>query len=262
MKPGPLVARMPKRWLEAASVPRPKPSCAACSKRRHRGYTISKRDWLVKPCATLACRFPSRLPGARRRRSRRASASQPSDSSPSFSWTSAITTALTLRQAPDKLADQIASLYRWAEEEIRRHHGLVGRYEGDAIMATFNVTGVRLDHPVQALQAALAIREKAAFAGLPVGIGIAVGPAIVGQFSQGSPVTAVGETINLAARLQSEVHGGEILMSEETFRRTSGWLQSEEFLVNEELLTLKGFPQPVRAYRLAAATRSGSTRAS
>ena len=171
-------------------------------------------------------------------------------------------TALTLRQAPDQLADQIASLYRWAEEQIRRHQGLVGRYEGDAIMATFNVTGVRLDHPIQALQAAVAIREKAAFAGLPVGIGIAVGPAVVGQFSQGSPVTAVGETINLAARLQSEVHGGEVLMSEETYRRTGAWLASEELLVSEEWLTLKGFPQPVRAYRLAAPARSGSTKAS
>ncbi|HEY9286691.1 MAG TPA: AAA family ATPase, partial [Candidatus Dormibacteraeota bacterium] len=161
-------------------------------------------------------------------------------------------TALTLREAPDQLADQIASLYRWAEDEIRRHQGLVGRYEGDAIMATFNVTGVRLDHPVQALQAAVAIREKAAFAGVPVGIGIAVGPAVVGQFSQGSPVTAVGETINLAARLQAVVHGGEVLMSEEAYRRTRDWLESQELRVSEESLTLKGFPQAVRAYRLAA----------
>src|SRR2546421_13068846 len=89
-------------------------------------------------------------------------------------------------------------------------------------MATFNVTGTRLDHPVQGLQAALAIRDKAAFAGLPVGIGIAVGPAVVGQFSQGSSVAAVGETINLAARLQAQAGEGELLLSAEAYRRGGG----------------------------------------
>ena len=164
-------------------------------------------------------------------------------------------TALSTKEAPHQLADQIATLYRWAEEEIRRHQGLVARYEGDAVMATFNVTGSRLDHPLQALQAALTIRDRAAFLGLPVGIGIAVGPAVVGQFSEGSPVTAVGETINLAARLQAQVREGEVLLSEETYRRTREWLAQQELPAVEEVLTLKGFDQPVRAYRLTSNLR-------
>lgn len=168
-------------------------------------------------------------------------------------------TALSAREAPDQLADQIATFYRWAEEEIRRHQGLVGRYAGDAVMATFNVTGSRLDHPLQALQAALAIRDKAAFAGLPVSIGIAVGPAVVGQFSQGSSVTAVGETINLAARLQAQVREGELLLSEEAHRRTRDWLVEQEMPALEESLTLKGFSEPVRAYRLSAQSPASTT---
>ena len=168
-------------------------------------------------------------------------------------------TALTAREAPHQLADQIATFYRWAEEEIHRHQGLVDRYAGDAVMATFNVTGTRLDHPVQGLQAALAIRDKAAFAGLPVGIGIAVGPAVVGQFSEGSSVTAVGDTINLASRLQAQVSEGELLLSEETFRRTRDWLQEQELPATEESLTLKGFSQTIRAYRLTAPSPAGAT---
>jgi len=168
-------------------------------------------------------------------------------------------TALTAREAPDQLADQIATFYRWAEEEIHRHQGLVDRYAGDAVMATFNVTGTRLDHPVQGLQAALAIRDKAAFAGLPVGIGIAVGPAVVGQFSEGSSVTAVGDTINLAARLQAQVQEGELFLSEETFRRTRDWLLEQQLPATEESLTLKGFSQPIRAYRLTAPSPAGAT---
>ena len=168
-------------------------------------------------------------------------------------------TALTAREAPQQLADQIATFYRWAEDEVRRHQGLVDRYAGDAIMATFNVTGARLDHPVQALQAALAIRDKAAFAGLPVGIGIAVGPAVVGQFSQGSAVTAVGETINLAARLQAASPESELLLSEEAYRRTRDWLAEQGLPAAEESMTLKGFSQPVRAYRLASHSPAGAT---
>ena len=166
-------------------------------------------------------------------------------------------TALAARETPQQLADQIATFYRWAEDEIHRRQGLIDQYAGDAVMATFNVTGTRLDHPVQALQAALAIRDKAAFAGLPVGIGIAVGPAVVGQFSEGSSVTAVGETINLAARLQGAVREGELLLSEEAYRRTRDWLADQELPAAEESLTLKGFPQPVRAYRLAAHSPAG-----
>src|SRR5256886_11164540 len=73
------------------------------------------------------------------------------------------------------------------------------------MMATFTLAVTGLDHPVKGLQAALAIRDKAAFAGLPVGIGIAVGPAVVGQFSEGSSVTAVGDTNN-----RSEGHTAEL----------------------------------------------------
>jgi len=96
----------------------------------------------------------------------------------------------------------------------------------------------RLDHSLQALQAALAIRDKAAFGGLPVRIGIAVGPAVVGQFSQGSSVTAVGETINLAARLQAQVR--EVQLSEEAYRRARDWLREQELRATEESLTPEG----------------------
>ncbi len=81
-------------------------------------------------------------------------------------------TALSVMDAPHELADKVATFHRWAKQEIERHHGLIDKFAGDAVMATFNVSGVRLDHALRALQAAIAIRDKAAYAGLPVGIGI------------------------------------------------------------------------------------------
>src|SRR5438045_9224660 len=102
-------------------------------------------------------------------------------------------TALTAREAPDQLADQIATFYRWAEQEVHRHQGLVDRYAGDAVLAIFNVTGAGLDHCLQAVEAALAIRDKAGFIGLPTGIGIAGGPAAVGQLTQGPRLPSAAE---------------------------------------------------------------------
>ena len=82
---------------------------------------------------------------------------------------------------------------------------------------------------------------------------------VVDVASEGSSVTAVGDTINLASRLQAQVSEGELLLSEETFRRTRDWLQEQELPAKEESLTLKGFSQTIRAYRLTAPSPAGAT---
>jgi len=165
-------------------------------------------------------------------------------------------TAMTAREAPDRLVDTVASFHRWARQEIERHHGLVDKYEGDAVMATFNVTSARLDHALHALQAAIAIRDKATAAGLPVGAGIAVGPAVVGQLTAGGHVSAYGEVTNLASRLQGQAAAGEVLLSDDAFRRSRDWLTSQAMVPDATTLDLKGFAQPVTAYRLGARART------
>ncbi len=161
-------------------------------------------------------------------------------------------TALTASEPPQQLIDKISSLYRWADQQVQRHHGRVMHRAGDAVVASFNVYGARLDHTLHALQAAIEIRDKASYGGLPIGAGIAVGPAVVGQLSEQSDVTVIGETPNLAARLQAQAGAGEILLSEEAFRRVRDCLADQKFTVGEERLTLKGFAQPVTAYRLGS----------
>lgn len=159
---------------------------------------------------------------------------------------------MSQKQAPDAVVDNVATLYRWARQEVERHHGLVDQYEGDAVMATFNVTGSRLDHCVQALEAAIAIRDKATAAGLPVGAAIAVGPAVVGRLSAGSKVSTYGEVANLASRLQGKAAAGEILLAEEAHRRVRDWLGERGLVAAQEQLELKGYDAAVNAYRIAA----------
>jgi adenylate cyclase len=127
---------------------------------------------------------------------------------------------------------------------------VVDKFAGDAVMATFNVSGARLDHTVQAVQAALAIRDKAKAAGLPVGIGIAVGGAVVGSLTADANMSAIGEVTNLASRLQGQSAAGELMLSDEAYKRTRDWLAEHSTSSTEESLTLKGFPEPVSAHRI------------
>lgn len=153
---------------------------------------------------------------------------------------------------PAQLADRIETLYRWASAEVGRHHGFVDKFAGDAVMATFNATGTRLDHTRDAVESAFAIAGKAAMLGLGVGVGIAVGPAVVGRASTGANVSVLGTTTNLAARLQTAADAGEVVLSEEAHRRVADWLAERGLEGAPAELELKGFDERQRAWRLRA----------
>jgi class 3 adenylate cyclase len=87
---------------------------------------------------------------------------------------------------------------------------------------------------------------------LPVGIGIAVGAAIVTRSVDDANVSVLGPATNLAARLQTAAGGGEILLSDEAFRRVATWLEERRLTIHPEDLTLKGFDGPQPGYRLRA----------
>ena len=167
-------------------------------------------------------------------------------------------TAMTTGQSPADTADTVTSFHRWVRQEIERHHGLVDKFAGDAVMASFNLTGARLDHCLQALQAGLAVRDKAMAGGLPVGLGIAVGAAVVGQLTEGANLSAIGDVTNLASRLQGAAAAGDIVLSEEAHRRVRQWLGERELVAQREMIELKGFESPVTVYRLPAPTRARS----
>jgi class 3 adenylate cyclase len=166
-------------------------------------------------------------------------------------------TPLAAASAPEELADSITTLYRWAAAEVGKRQGIVDKFAGDAVMATFNATAARVDHAVLALDAALALRDKAALMDLPVGIGIAVGPAVVTRSVTQGNVSVLGPTTNLAARLQTAACGGEILLSDEAFRRVASWLEERGLAAEPEELELKGFEGAQPVYRLAAPVLSG-----
>jgi class 3 adenylate cyclase len=165
-------------------------------------------------------------------------------------------TALTAATAPAEMAERITTLYRWAAAEVSRHHGVVNKFAGDAVMATFNATGTRIDHARAALEAALALSGKAALLELGVGIGISVGPAIVGPETADGDILVLGEATNLAARLQTAAEAGEIVLSDEAHRRVAAWLSERGLEATREPLDLKGFDGPQPAWRLRAGVKT------
>jgi adenylate cyclase len=162
-------------------------------------------------------------------------------------------TAFAGDAVPESLATRVAAFHRWAQAEIEAAGGLVDKFAGDAVMATFNVVSPRLDHAAAALRAAIGIRDKATAGGFSVGAGIAVGPAVVGALVAGGNVSAIGTPTNLASRLQAQAGGGEILLSGEAYRRTVDWLRTRDVSAERRDLEIKGLDGPVEAWSLTDA---------
>ena len=157
-------------------------------------------------------------------------------------------TAMTNERAPADMVDKIGSFHRWAQQEIDKRGGLVDKFAGDAVMATFNVSGRAIDHAERALEAGMALQDKAGLMGLPVGVGVAVGAAIVGRFAEGANISVLGETTNLAARLQAQAGANEIALSDDAYRRTKAFLDERGLTAEQVSMELKGFDAPVTAY--------------
>jgi class 3 adenylate cyclase len=158
---------------------------------------------------------------------------------------------LSSSMPPDVLSERMRMLYRLARAAVKRRQGIVDKFAGDAVMATFNVSGNRIEHSVDALEAALSLRDKAALIDLPLGIGISVGPGILARGVSDDNIAVSGEATNLAARLQSAASPGEILLSSEAHRRLANWLGEHGLTVTEDRLELKGFEGQQLVYRVA-----------
>jgi class 3 adenylate cyclase len=89
-----------------------------------------------------------------------------------------------------------------------------------------------------------------------VGIGISVGPAVVGPKTADADILVLGQATNLAARLQTAAKAGEIVLSAEAHRRVAAWLKEHGLETTREPLELKGLDGPQSAWRLRAGAKT------
>ena len=95
-------------------------------------------------------------------------------------------------------------------------------------------------------------KNKADLTGLRVGIGIAVGPAILGRGASADNIAVTGVSTNLAARLQAAARAGEVLLSDDAYLRVRPWLGDRGLVAEREEVELKGFDGAQVAYRIPA----------
>jgi class 3 adenylate cyclase/tetratricopeptide (TPR) repeat protein/ribosomal protein L40E len=164
-------------------------------------------------------------------------------------------TPLTERLGPEAMRDLVNSFLETSLAEVRRYGGTAPQFSGDGFMALFGAPLAQEDHVRRALLAAVAIQHALGTSAvgadrpdLAVRIGIHTGPVVFGPVGGGLAMdpTAIGDTANLAARLQQATEPGTILLSEATHLLAQGYAGVEPV----GALALKGKVELIPAYRL------------
>ena len=158
-------------------------------------------------------------------------------------------TALSEKLDPEDLRALMQDYQKAAGEVIERFGGHVAQYLGDGLMTYFGWPQAHEDDAERAVRASLDIVEAVGAMELQVRIGIATGPVVVGETGAGDasvPKLAVGETPNLAARLQGLAGADEIVVGPSTRRLLGGTFE----LAGMGEQALKGIVEPVPAHRV------------
>jgi class 3 adenylate cyclase/tetratricopeptide (TPR) repeat protein len=173
---------------------------------------------------------------------------------------------LAERLDPEVMHQIMDRALRLMAEAIHRYEGTVNQFLGDGLMALFGAPVALEDHALRAVMAALMIREtinaynEQLKAGHDVEIrlrlGLNTGLVVVGRIGDDLRMdyTAVGDTTNVAARLQSLAEPGAILIGEATQRLVEGYVRSEA----QGPVQVKGRTEPVRVYRVTGRRRGRS----
>ena len=164
-------------------------------------------------------------------------------------------TPLASRFDPEDLSEIIRTYHRTVADAIGRFDGYVAKYMGDGVLTYFGYPQAHEDDAERAVRAGLAVIEAVARLELPerlaVRIGVATGVVVVGELiGEGAAQErgVVGETPNLAARLQAVAELNSLVVADTT-RRQIGALFEVEDLGTQRLA---GFADPQHAWRVVA----------
>ncbi len=134
-------------------------------------------------------------------------------------------TSFSERSSPEQVVGLLNRYFGIATPLVLAQGGTVDKFVGDAMMALFNAPARQPDHALRAARAALAMQAAieqlaADNAGWPrFRIGINTGPALVGNIGSAElrNFTAIGDTVNLASRLESSAESGQIVIGAATY---------------------------------------------
>jgi predicted ATPase/class 3 adenylate cyclase len=175
-------------------------------------------------------------------------------------------TALTEKLGPEEAYSIMDEIYEILIHKVHDYEGTVNEMTGDGIMALFGAPIALEDAPQRAIRSSLAVhREMARFSekmkqegeGIPplkMRVGIHTGPVVVGTLGNNLRVEfkAVGDTVNLASRVEGLADPGATYVTDDTFKLTEGLFRFEALGEKE----IKGKEEPIQVYRaIAPSTR-------
>jgi class 3 adenylate cyclase/tetratricopeptide (TPR) repeat protein len=170
-------------------------------------------------------------------------------------------TAISEKLDPEEVHQIMDGCFKMLLDEIHKYEGTINQFTGDGVMAIFGAPLAHEDHAQRACYAALSIQRSISAYGEKVKkdcgtefkmrIGINSGPVIVGSIGDDLRMdyTAVGDTTNLAARMEHAARPGHILVSKNTHKIARDYFEFETIGKVE----LKGKQQPQPAYELIKA---------
>ena len=160
-------------------------------------------------------------------------------------------TALSVRMDPEDLREIISAYQKSVAETVRRFGGFVAKYMGDGVLIYFGYPEAHEDDAERAVRAALelvaAVGALKTQAALQTRVGIATGVVVVGDLigaGASQEQAIVGETPNLAARLQSVAEPNSVVIAESTRKLVGNLFELQDLGAQD----LKGISGPVRAW--------------
>ena len=162
---------------------------------------------------------------------------------------------LAVRLDPEDLRRVIGAYHNCIKEIIARYQGIIARYMGDGVLAYFGYPQAHEDDAEQATRAGLALVEAVAGLQTDIGtelhvrVGIATGTVIVGDLigeGAAQEQAVIGETPNLAGRLQTVAEPGTVLICKSTRQLTGGHFEYRDL----GPVTLKGWAEPAQAWHV------------
>ena len=162
-------------------------------------------------------------------------------------------TALSTQFDPEDLRDLISAYHRAVADTVARFDGFVAKYMGDGVLIYFGYPQAHEDDAERSMRAGLAVIEAVSklpgSVTLQVRIGIATGLAVVGDLigvGAAQERGVVGETPNLAARVQGLAEPNTIVIADGTRRQVGGLFDFADLGPK----TLAGFAEPQHAWRV------------
>jgi len=163
-------------------------------------------------------------------------------------------TAMSEKLEPEQVTEIMNKALTIQADAVKEYDGMVDKYIGDAMMAIFNAPIDLPNHETAAVSCAKEIQDKIKQAnlGVEIGIGVNSGYAVVGNMGSETrfDYTAIGDAVNLAARLESSTKevGEDIVIGYDTISSSSF---SNELLLKElDNIFVKGKEKPIKIYTL------------